>query len=244
MEYKRIVAKNFSSKAELYDELSVVQEKAGKFLLDMLKGVPFGFALDVGSGSGKLASMIGAIGLDISFPMCMLGMSRGVRSVCGDGEELPFSDSSFDLVVSNFSYQWMDIGKAFSEVKRILKNGGFFLFSIPIKNSLKELFDSWNEVFKSHFGCSDRLFSFREREGIISELKGFHIQEIREIEEVIVLNSAREAVKLVTGIGAKNPFRKVSISKGFYRDFVTAYKNRGGGKFPIRYRILLILARK
>jgi len=244
MEYKKAVAKNFSLKAKAYDELSVIQSKVGVTLLSMLKKIPSGLILDVGSGSGRIAKRLGAIGIDVSFSMCRLCSEKGVKIVCGDGEVLPFLSGSFELVISNFSYQWMDIAKAFKEANRVLRKGGYFLFSIPIRGSLKELFDSWNETFEKHFELPDRLFSFREREEVLSNLEGFTVLESKEFEEVVFFNSARDAVKVVTGIGARNPFRKIFVSKSFYKDFVENYKKQGNGKFPIRYRVLIVLARK
>ena len=47
-----------------------------------------------------------------------------------DAQQLPFSDSSFNLVVCCFGYMFVpDKPKAFAEVYRVLKPGGMFIFT-------------------------------------------------------------------------------------------------------------------
>lgn len=50
-----------------------------------------------------------------------------VEIVCADAAKLPFKDETFDKVLAvETVYYWEDIEKAFIEIKRVLKKGGYF----------------------------------------------------------------------------------------------------------------------
>lgn len=116
-------------------------------------GIPTNFAaimqgdhvLDLGSGAGNDCFVARAIvgetgkvtGLDFTDAMIdkanqnnqKLGFSN-VTFVQGDIEEMPFPDNSFDVVVSNCVLNLVpDKNKAFSEMRRVLKQGGHFCVS-------------------------------------------------------------------------------------------------------------------
>lgn len=88
--------------------------------------------LDVGAGSGDLARAVlraGArqvVALDFTLPMlaraCRAG---GPACVGGDALALPFSDASFDRVVSGMTLRNLaDLPRAFAEMRRVLRPGG------------------------------------------------------------------------------------------------------------------------
>jgi ubiquinone/menaquinone biosynthesis C-methylase UbiE len=52
-----------------------------------------------------------------------------IATVCGPAETLPFTDGSFDLVVSRFSaHHWRDVGQGLAEARRVLAPGGIAVF--------------------------------------------------------------------------------------------------------------------
>ena len=57
-------------------------------------------------------------------------VEAGLRFVCGDALRMPFPDRSFDAIVNvEASHCYPDLGKFFSEVKRVLKPRGCFLYA-------------------------------------------------------------------------------------------------------------------
>lgn len=98
-------------------------------------------ALEIGSGRGGGAAYIARrLG-----PARMVGMdfSAGQVEFCrrvhsepnlefhpGDAEDAPFSDASFDCIVNvESSHCYEDMDRFLSEVRRLLKPGGFFLYT-------------------------------------------------------------------------------------------------------------------
>jgi len=60
-----------------------------------------------------------------------LGASRQVEWQVADATALPFADASFDAVVCQFGAMFFpDKPKAYSQVRRVLAPGGFFLFNV------------------------------------------------------------------------------------------------------------------
>jgi SAM-dependent methyltransferase len=60
-----------------------------------------------------------------------VGVSRPVTWRQADAMQLPFADGAFDAVVCQFGAMFFpDKPKAFAEARRVLRNGGVFLFSV------------------------------------------------------------------------------------------------------------------
>jgi ubiquinone/menaquinone biosynthesis C-methylase UbiE len=54
----------------------------------------------------------------------------GLRFTCGDAQNLPFADGSFDAVVNvEASHDYPQFERFLSEVKRVLRDGGHFLYA-------------------------------------------------------------------------------------------------------------------
>lgn len=74
--------------------------------------------------------------LDLTKAMLLVGKKqaekqelRNMTFVIGDARELPFLDNSFDIVISRLAFHhFPDVSCPFSEMTRVLKNGGKFIF--------------------------------------------------------------------------------------------------------------------
>jgi SAM-dependent methyltransferase len=99
--------------------------------------------LEIAAGTGvvtrHLASVLPAevpiLATDLNQAMldqpAAVGTSRPVEWRQADAMQLPFPDASFDMVVCQFGVMFFpDKGKAFSEVRRVLRPGGHFLFNV------------------------------------------------------------------------------------------------------------------
>ncbi len=98
--------------------------------------------LDAGCGAGHAAASFAphaaeVEALDFTAKMLrqvdVLAESRGltnIRTRLGDVEKIPYTDSSFDLVVSRYSaHHWARPDKALREIQRVLRPGGKFVLS-------------------------------------------------------------------------------------------------------------------
>jgi ubiquinone/menaquinone biosynthesis C-methylase UbiE len=100
--------------------------------------------LELGCGTGRLlpfvAGMAGAVtGIDMSLSMLEVALRRknetslnNIQVLQGNALDMPFPDNHFDMVYSILMINLIpDYTRAFCEVRRVLKDGGVFLFSVP-----------------------------------------------------------------------------------------------------------------
>jgi SAM-dependent methyltransferase len=94
--------------------------------------------LEVGCGSGKLLELLKptneVVGVDASADGIAACASRRIESYCMDpsSEPLPFPNESFDIVICLETMEhMMSPYYAAMEVRRVLKNGGRFVCSVP-----------------------------------------------------------------------------------------------------------------
>jgi malonyl-CoA O-methyltransferase len=157
---KEKIKNSFSRFSKDYDRVSDFQKETGHRIIDMIlrDGCCKDAVLDIGTGPGtmsqELADSLGTniYGCDIAWGMVSLAKTR-TRNIFinqADAEELPFRNEAFGMIFSNITYQWVrDFKRAFLEIKRVLKKGGRFYFSILAKDSLKELYQTIELFFKS-----------------------------------------------------------------------------------------------
>jgi len=141
------------------------------------KVVPEGKGLEVGVGTGRFAEPLGIdYGIDPSENMLKIAESRGIKTVLGGGEELPFADNEFDFVLIAVTICFVDDpDKVIGEAKRVLKNNGKIIIGIIDKNSkLGKIYQ--NKRSKSKFYSVARFYSTGE---IIGMLKKCGFKEIK-----------------------------------------------------------------
>ena len=157
------------------------------------------YVLDLGSGAGNDCFVARAIvgetgkvtGLDFTDTMITkaeennnkLGYTN-VEFVKGDIEEMPLSDNSFDVVVSNCVLNLVpDKHKAFAQIMRVLKSGGHFCVSdVVIKGELPKKLRKDAEMYA---GCVSGAIDMKEYLEIIDE-QGFKNVIVHKQKEIAI----------------------------------------------------------
>jgi SAM-dependent methyltransferase len=181
-------SEGISTFSESYDHLDGYVPDAD---LSLGCGVPVDYAdlrpgdsiLDLGSGAGNdcfvarsLTGETGHVtGLDFTEQMLRkaeenrqkLGYTN-VEFIMGDIEEIPLPDYSYHVVLSNCVLNLVpDKEKAFSEIFRVLKNGGHFCVSdVVVKGTLSEKARSDAELYT---GCVSGASTMDEYLGFIRQ---------------------------------------------------------------------------
>jgi len=138
---RRLIHQGWEQVAAEYakDRVGIFGRSAGR-LLNLLHPPVGSTLLDVGAGAGvvalQAATWVGpegqVIGSDIATAMVFLAKQaaeeQGAINVtfCQmDAEQLSFPDAFFDTVTCTFSlFQFLDMGRALAEMRRVLKPGG------------------------------------------------------------------------------------------------------------------------
>lgn len=161
------VVREFSRSRSTFDSVAGVFETVGDRLRDRLDvllveprhvldlGCRTGYQLDALQQRYPKASVIGidpSPGVTASMPGSWPSWLRKKKGrlparVAGDPHALPFADAQFELVISNLLLPWCHSPhQVFSEVARVLKPGGAFLFTSAGPDTLKEYRAVWATI--------------------------------------------------------------------------------------------------
>ena len=248
---KSQVKASFNRAAERYDDWAALQRRVGDRLLGLLDLPASSTAtiLDLGTGTGYCARQLirpntQVIALDLA--PAMLTKARSLNEldtdyVGADAESLPFADRCLDLVFSNLMIQWcVNLDRLFSEVHRVLKPGGIFVFSTFGPETLHELRDAWKRVdFSTHV---NQFFGRSAIQDAIvrSGLKYPDVaRECWQVDYPNVMNLMRE----LKGIGAHNVTggraRTLTGKSKIARMINTYSAMNDGRKIPATFELIL-----
>jgi len=130
---------------QLYDThlVPLLFEHYAQDLAGRLAGRPCSRLLEIAAGTGaatralaaSLPADVGIVATDLNPAMieraAAVGTARPVEWRVADAMTLPFTDGAFDTVVCQFGAMFFpDKAKAFAEVRRVLRSGGLFVFSV------------------------------------------------------------------------------------------------------------------
>lgn len=142
---EREISRNYDALARSYHDMRTKKNPQGWFYnellempstLELLGNVKGKKILDFGCGTGIYAKLLadsGAIvkGFDISREMIEIARAEnpGLDLRIGSGLKIPFNER-FDIVLASLVVHYInDWDKMFSQVRRVLKKGGIFVFS-------------------------------------------------------------------------------------------------------------------
>ena len=141
----------FSNAALQYDVLTSLHKEIGRELMKkVLNYEELDSVLDVGMGTGWLTRKLSfylpdsrIIGLDFAEGMIDAAQRDEDAPILvqADAMNLPFKQSSFDMIVSNLAYQWMsDLTQCFQENHRVLNGQGRMMLTLFGHDTFKDLF--------------------------------------------------------------------------------------------------------
>ncbi|MBI2397278.1 MAG: malonyl-ACP O-methyltransferase BioC [Xanthomonadales bacterium] len=253
------VRRAFARAAGAYDALALLQHRVEAQLLERLDLVQQAPAriLDVGSGPGRASAAMRkrfpqaeVIALDLALPMLREARARAgwwkpFRRVCGDARALPIADQSIDLLFSNLCLQWCeDLEQVFDEFRRVLRPGGWLLFTSFGPDTLTELRQSWAavdggphvNVFLDLHDVGDRLLGAGFRDPML-DVEHYQLRYsepkrlMRELRDIGAGNADRARARGLTGK------RKLAAMLAAYETF------RGDdGRIPASYEVVFAQA--
>ena len=145
------ISRSFSRAAGHYDDVAIIQREVAQRLAERLNylKVEVNTVLDLGSGTGFCTQITQKhypsatfICLDLSQSMLQHARSKGVGKyhIRATATALPVADNSLDLVISSMMLHWCEQpDMVATEVRRVLRPGGLFIFSTCASETLHEL---------------------------------------------------------------------------------------------------------
>lgn len=229
------IQRGFSKSAKSYDRFSSLhREIADKLLAQVTKEPTPSALLDMGCGTGYLTAKVKdhfpqskIIGLD--FAQDMLKMARrkheGIAWVLAEGNNLPFSDGSFDILISNLVYQWAgNLSRAFTEARRVLSPNGVLACTLFGYNSCQELFQSLDEAKQGALQFTRLPDKCQVREALV--ISGFKNPKIDDEQIKIKFKDMHELIAWLKSIGANNLPREGYVGKEAMARAAAIYRER------------------
>lgn len=244
----------FTRAASEYEQVAVLQRSVGDLLLERLAVLSAEPArvLDVGAGTGRLTGLLRrryqkaeVVALDLAPGMLRqarkhAGWWRPFRRVCGDAQALPFADASFDLLVSNLCVQWCaDLKAALYEFRRVLRPGGWLIFTSFGPDTLQELRAAWRAA-DDHGHVHSFLDMHDVGDAVLAQ--GF-ADPVFDIERyTLTYPDARQLMRELKQIGAGNALgarARGLTGKQAYARMLAAYEGyRQNGVLPASYEVI------
>jgi len=259
---KRDVRRSFERAAATYDASAVLQNEICRRLLERLDYIKLDprWIIDAGSGTGNAVSGLmarfpraGIVAIDLALGMARRTSARraawrhwldwrGVRlaAVCGDIERLPVASGTAGLIWSNLALQWVSPPQqTFSEMHRILADGGLFMFSSFGPDTLRELRASF-EGTDQHTHVTRFIDMHDLGDALVAQ--GF-ADPVMDMEHVtLTYANVRDLMRDLKSIGAHNvtPGRPVTLSgKSLVTKVARAYEAfRADGRLPATFEVV------
>ncbi|MBU0467563.1 MAG: methyltransferase domain-containing protein [Candidatus Omnitrophica bacterium] len=212
------VSRVFSNVASKYDELTSFHRNVGEILISKIDNIEDPETiLDIGMGTGYLTSRLRdkyssskVFGVDFAKGMLQFAKSKKDRILiaCADACSLPFAENSFDIIVSNLAYQWVeDLSNAFMESRYCLKEDGRFCFSMFGRNTFKELFVSLDDSLKILEGRDrfpiQKLADLNYVDSSLADA-GFNVRNVYSECVKVRFTSMYDLVRWIKNIGANS----------------------------------------
>ena len=214
---------------EVYDELLVplIFAPYADDMVHRLTDMNAGSILEIAAGTGAVTrSIAAALPTEVSITATDLvqamidqairvGTARPVNWKQANVMSLPFERDSFDVVVCQFGVMFFDPKpEAFAEVRRVLRPGGRFLFSVwdaladnehaaTVTDAVKGMFPENSPTFLERFP-----YGHHDRDAIIADLRagGFDLQP--SINRVGFQSRAETPIHVATAFCAGTPLRE------------------------------------
>ena len=213
--------------------------------------------VDVGCGTGFLIERLHALypaarilGLDLAPGMIQACKERwsgvpGLSFAVADAETYEPAET-FDLVISNLCFQWLDRpGEALRHWAHALRPGGRIAASIPVERSLEEIYASYLNAVGSKLPGMEFLSTGYFLDVLASASLKFRV--IHEESSVFRFHNAVEVLRSLKAAGAS--FRHLpgyvprSVSElNQMLDYYNAHYKQPDGGVSLTYRMLYFVA--
>ncbi len=247
----------FSDAAIQYDVLTSLHKEIGRELmrkvntLDDAKRI-----LDIGMGTGWLTNKLkfyfpDAVVVGMDFAPGMIDAAKhkneeGFRIIQADAADIPFKNDSFDVIISNLAYQWVeDLNKSFMHCRQSLKKDGLLTLTMFGYSTFQELFLTLEKTNKDDNPFLRRLAS---REAVYEALTQSGFRDIKVEEEIIKVHfpTMMDLLKWIKDIGANMLNPGIYIGKGALRKSEEYYNEHFRDRLGIRatFEVLWVEAKK
>ncbi len=263
MHAKQGIRRNFARRAATYDAHARVQRSMAEVLLNRLGGAvsQARSILEIGCGTGYLTgrlrqlnpeALLVAVDLDVALIQAArrkLDHNPRTAWLVADGETLV--KGSFDLIISNSTFQWFtQPQETLKRYRDCLSSGGCLAFSAMGPGTFRELAASLKDAARKLDRdripqiAAERFLGKSDWHRLLLEA-GFREIQVKQEIRTLDFPSVREFLGSLQATGATNP-RPRPFSPRLFQALLAAYKAGFGvnGTVPATYELIWAQARK
>lgn len=244
---KKNIAKSFARAAASYDKNCELQHRVASELMSFFEPpMSISTALDVGCGTGVSSQLLQhyfsieqTFAIDIAQPLLKQAITKpdlqSMSFLQADFDQTPFANNSFDCVISSMALQWScDLVKTLIELKRIVRQRGRLVISLPLVGTCFELAMARAKLPQQ---ASAHFSSQPELETKFSQV-GFEIQKAYAQRYVYQFPTLQALLTSIKGVGASYlHHRKRNLSTRAYFSKLEKNYFRVNNQFPLTYHI-------
>ncbi|MDI6800743.1 MAG: class I SAM-dependent methyltransferase [Thermodesulfovibrionales bacterium] len=136
--------------------------------------------LEIGVGTGRFAMHFpDVIGIDPSLNALKMAEKRGVKTVHGYGEDLPFEDETFGCILIIVTLCFVENPlEVLEEARRVLRKNGSIIIGLVPKDSPRGIFYEEKKKAGHPFYQSARFYTLSDIESLLQTI-GLKISRIR-----------------------------------------------------------------
>jgi malonyl-CoA O-methyltransferase len=263
MDIKQGIRRNFARRAGSYDRHADTQRFMAQELLSRTRDLVSRVSciLEIGCGTGYFTQLLRSVNararlvaLDLDTALLQaarrrLGPDPRVTLVAADGEA--FVRGSFDLIISNASFQWLTLpGQTLAAYFHCLKPGGVLAFSTLGPRTFRELGTSLQLAagalnLEAYPQIAAQGFLEPESWQALLSRAGFPRIELAQKLMTVDYPSVPHFLKALQATGATNPQPR-PFSPRLLQLMMDAYRSNfaNNGAVPVTYEIIWAIARR
>ncbi len=252
------VCKAFSDAAGQYEQLTSLHKDIGRELIKRIRAPNDAPSiLDVGMGTGWLTGQLCSffpqslvVGVDFAPGMIEVAsrLNEEEFTIIGaDARCLPFRSETFDVIVSNLAYHWLeDLPSAFAQCHRTLKKGGILGLTMCGRQTFDELFLALEKT-----QGPGEIFAIRRLppEELIAESlqkAGFKNAEIKQEQKRLRFSEMMGLIQWIKDIGANALAQDIYIGKAWLKRASEYYNQHCKDRLGIyaTFEVVWVVAKK
>lgn len=253
---KAKIRQSFSAASVTYDSVAELQRSIGYALLNTVDSQITGALLDIGCGTGFLTAELLRfnpellIALDIALPMLHATRDKQWEKntpilLCADAEHLPLINDSVNHIFSNLALQWCsNLDAVFTDIKRLLKPDGQFIFSTFAPDTLQELKAAWRTVddyaHVNDFHTAEQLTDSLHRAGF----KNINIINALYTPQYDSVLALMQELKHIGAHNVQTQRNRHCTTKIAMQRMIAAYQDAHSvnGKIPASFEVFIVRA--